>query len=81
MKTQHVLAAVAMVGLVGPIMLGLGSFFVIPLVLVGVAVLPLVIVGGLFVLATGWHHVLDSDPDGPRPHRHPRLPMSLAPRT
>lgn len=80
MKAQHVLAAVAMALFVGPIVLGLGSFFVIPLVLIGVAVLPIALIGGIVVFATGWPHDLDSTPDdGPRPHRHPRLPM-FAPR-
>lgn len=62
---------------VAPILLGLGSFFLIPLVLVGVAVVPLAIVTGIVMLLIAWHRSIDSTVD--RPRRRPQLPLTAVP--
>ena len=63
---------------VAPIVLGLGSFFVIPLVLLAVAMLPVAIGTGIVVLIVGWRHPIHRAPDDPRPHHHPPLPLATA---
>jgi hypothetical protein len=75
MKTQHVLAAAVMVFFVAPILLGLGSFFVIPLVLLAVAVLPILLVGGIVMLFVAWHRAASTSHDDFRPHPRRHLPL------
>jgi hypothetical protein len=60
MKTQHALTVVAMV-LMTPILFGLGSFMVIPLILLAVAVLPIMIIGGI-VMFVAWHRASPGSP-------------------
>jgi hypothetical protein len=78
MKTPHALAIAVTVLLLTPVVLGLGSFFVIPLVLLAAAVLPVALLVGIAALIVMWTRTADGSSDDFHTHTRPHAPLPAA---